>query len=174
MWWVESGPCRHGADGGGVAMVERRGALRKQPSRGSLGNGTLAEALDGGRMEAASRGWGIGQRCGSGAAIHAYGKAARVGEICCRPGTFHSAGVGSAEGRQAYEARAGRQAGWLYLHDIPLSPFLRRNHTCLYSERGDQVSDTTPRGSPLRRTSTSFRRQTYPCRLVDLGSTKIR
>jgi len=66
-------------------------------------------------MEEASRRRGIGQRCGDGAAIHAYGKAARVGRICCQPGTFHSAGAGSPEGRQAHEARAGCQAGWLYL-----------------------------------------------------------
>src|SRR5258706_8336114 len=36
-------------------------------------------------------------------------------EFVAKPGTFHSAGAGSAEGRQAHEARAGCQAGWLYL-----------------------------------------------------------
>lgn len=96
-------------------MVECRGALRKRSSRGSAGNGTLAEPLDGGRMEGTSRCRGIGQRCGGGAAIHAYRKAARVRRICCQPGTFHSSGAGSAEGRQAYEGRTGCQAGWLYL-----------------------------------------------------------
>ena len=66
-------------------------------------------------MEEASRRRGIGQRCRDGAAIHTYGKAARVGRICCGLGTFDFAGVGCAEGRQASEARAGCQTGWLYL-----------------------------------------------------------
>jgi REP element-mobilizing transposase RayT len=115
---VESGACRYGVDGSGVALVERGGALRKRPSRGSAGNGTLAEPLDSGRMEGASRRRGIGQRCGEGAAIHAYGKAAGVGRICCQPGTFDFAGAGSAKGRQAHEARARCQAGWLYLRCV--------------------------------------------------------
>ncbi len=98
---VESGACGYGVGGGGVAMVERCGALRQQRSGGCVGNGALAEALDNGRMEAASRRRGIGQRCGYGAAIHAHGKAPRLGEICCRLGAFHYAGPGSAQGRQA-------------------------------------------------------------------------
>src|SRR5258706_1438225 len=36
-------------------------------------------------------------------------------EFVSKTWSFHSAGAGSQEGRQAHEARAGCQAGWLYL-----------------------------------------------------------
>ena len=114
-------------------MVERGGALRQQRSAGCAGNGALAEALDDGRMEAASRLRGIGQRCGHAAAIYSHRKAARVRNICCRLGTFHLAGSYSTQGRTPYEARARSPAGRLYLRRVEVKQWCQPRlspHSC--------------------------------------------